>query len=360
MVPLMSIETESSHSDQAGQAEAPVAAQQPGQSTESTAPPKGLVQLDADALEKLLMADGSSPAATPQAHPTETDAPPVPESAKEAAADGTEVLSQADAAAAAVEEAGPAEPPADKHADKLQKRFDELTAARKAAEAKAAELEQRLNALEAKKPEADTAPRSDPSNPFSATRTLADLEAINRAALNYLDWAEENPAGGDWDGKPQTEEEVRANRKFARATVHQWVPSQTRRVAEYQRDFAPAHQAAATRFPWLTDPHTPEAQMAARVMERLPALKWEPMAEMWMGYVIEGARADLARQQAAAKPVSATPKKAPPPTAGAPSAARPAVPQARPKTSDAGYDRWRKSGAPEDFESAMAAELRGG
>lgn len=200
-----------------------------------------------------------------------------------------------------------------------QKRIDKLTAARKAAEAKAAQLEAEINALKQKldaKPAVDDAPvRPTPDNPYLHLQTQADVDSAISEARKVRRWAEEHPDGTtvrDANGKENeySAEDIRRIKLNAIDALEEHLPKQLQYVqARAQID----PQAEAT-YNWWKDKTSREYQAAQNMLKAFPELRKFPDYKMVVGDYLRGAQAresEYARQksgQAAAKPAV---KKAP-------------------------------------------------
>jgi len=232
----------------------------------------------------------------------------------------TQQTSDEETSEAEAPEAKAEEPAAEEGLPKgAQKRIDKLTAARKAAEAKAAQLEAEINALKQKldaKPAVDDAPvRPTPDNPYLHLQTQADVDSAISEARKVRRWAEEHPDGTtvrDANGK-ETEysaEDIRRIKLNAIDALEEHLPRQL----QYVQARAQIDPQAESTYSWWKDKTSREYQAAQNMLKAFPELRKFPDYKMVVGDYLRGAQAresEYARQksgQAAAKPAV---KKAP-------------------------------------------------
>jgi len=206
----------------------------------------------------------------------------------------TQPLSDEDVAEAEAPEL-PSEEPAEEGLPKgAQKRIDKLTAARKAAEAKATQLEAEINSLKQKldaKPAIEEAPtRPTPSNPYLHLQMQADVEKAFAEAKRVKRWAESNPDGTtvtDANGKETdySAEDIRTIRFNAEDALDTHLPKQL----IYVQARAQIDPQAESTYKWWKDKTSREYQVAQSMLNTFPELRKFPDYKMVVGDYIRGA-----------------------------------------------------------------------
>jgi hypothetical protein len=222
-------------------------------------------------------ADEQSPETEPQEVVDETTAPePSPEAETE-----TEETAPADPAEA------PAEDPADAKPDKsgLQKRIDEITAAKSEAERQVAELREQLAAANHKP--------LDPTNPFSLVDTEADLDAAVEREQQFMEWIyanESNPEGADLpDGKGGTVHfDLEQIRQMKVNTYRVLRTADKRR--EFLRDKSQREAVAAEAYPWLRSTKDGLGAEVQQLIEHRPQLRQSADYRLLAADAVVGAR----------------------------------------------------------------------
>jgi hypothetical protein len=198
-----------------------------------------------------------------------------------------------------------------------QKRIDKLTALRKEAEAKAAQLEAQIADLTLKlntRPATEDAPvKATPDNPYLHLQSQAEVDAAFAEARRVRRWCEENADGAtvkDKVGK-ETEysaEDVRRIKLNALDALEEHLPKQL----QYVNTRSQIDPMAESEYQWWKDRTTREYAIAQNMLKAFPEIRKFPDYKMVIGDYIRGAaerESNYAKQKTAAtKPVV---KKAP-------------------------------------------------
>ncbi len=296
----------------------------------------------------------------PEPEPTTESAEATEKTPDDAAADAAEEKGKDDVLSQDEPEAETSEPtaePSDRgelEYPKFKKRVDQLTAQKKEAQAKIAELESKLVELQSKPEPATTpAPASTPSNPFQHVQSYAALKAEEANAEQVIEWCDANEDGAvlkQNDGEREyTSQEVRAIRRNAEKALRKDLPAHS----EYLRAREHFDHQAVEAYAWWKDKAAGEYQAAAQLLRVFPEMAKFPDYKISVGDFIEGRRARMAK---ASKPTpAAAPRKAPAqPTAPA---AQPAPVEPSAARSDAARKRFAQSGNVDDLAKLIAADL---
>ncbi len=313
----------------------------------------------------------SKPAPEPEPEPTKesaaaTEEPPADAAAVADAETGTETaLSQSNEPKAeeASEPAPEESDPSELEYPKFQKRVNQLTAQKKEAQAKIAELEAQLVEAQARaKAQAEgPAPAPEPAapptaeNPFLHITTWAALKREEANAESVIEWCDANEDGavvreGDSE-REYSGKEVRDIRRAADRALRKHIPAQQ----EYLRQREHFDQRAADEYRWWTDKSSPEYQQAANVLRVFPEIARFPDFKLTLGDFVVGHKVRTAKgAQAKASPVE-TPRKAPPQPAAP--AAQPVPPDPSRARSDASRSRFNKTGSVDDLAKLIASSM---
>lgn len=283
--------------------------------------------------------------------------------------DPAEDVSEADdAKSEAEEEQDEDEETEDVPREKIQRRIDKLTAARKSAEEKAAALAAEAEEAKAKVAEYEAqlneaarpvlSPTAD--NPLADVDTQEALDAkiksaqeVRRWALRHTDGAEVKKPDGStvWIDSDQVKDYlVKADDVL---TLH--APARQQWLAQR----APAVEAAKNLFPDIFKQGTQMHQAFTATVKQAPELLKLPQAEYWVGLALLGEQTLMAKQGAeaakakAAKKVSSSKEIAKTPTPAQP------VSAAKSSTSSKGQKALRalRGDSMDDIESFVASAL---
>lgn len=252
--------------------------------------------------------------------------------------------------------------------EKIQRRIDKLTAARKSAEEKAAALAAEAEEAKAKVAEYEAqlneaarpvlSPTAD--NPLADVDTQEALDAkiksaqeVRRWALRHTDGAEVKKPDGStvWIDSDQVKDYlVKADDVL---TLH--APARQQWLAQR----APAVEAAKNLFPDIFKKGTQMHQAFTATVKQAPELLKLPQAEYWVGLALLGEQTLMAKQGAeaakakAAKKVSSSKEIAKTPTPAQP------VSAAKSSTSNKGQKALRalRGDSMDDIESFVASAL---
>lgn len=269
------------------------------------------------------------------------------------------------------EPAAEEEPPAEgKTPAWAQKRFDELTAARRTAEDEARQLREQNATLKAA---ATGAGQASPLDFIDTPEQLAELELDTK---KLKDWAIRNRNGGKLGEVEYTAEQVAQIEATTTAQLDSDIPARMQYVqAKRQYD-----QVAAQAYPWLNDTKQGHGATVAAVLERYPQLRALPnyrlaLANAMMGEKLRAAGIVIddaliarlvkekgpAKAAASTKPAASTPAAAPlrkPPLAPGRAGAMPPRSTPRAAAVRAAEDRvTRPDSSMDDLERSIAAKL---
>jgi hypothetical protein len=184
----------------------------------------------------------------------------------------------------------------------VQKRINKLVAAKKAAQAKLQEQEERLavmqRELEAAKSLTVVARQQNISPQAEALNTIAEVQAEYKRAVDVLLWCEENVEGGEIPGPEGpieiTDKQVRDMKRLAIRTKEVDLPA---RMAYLQQQASVAPKIAQS-FPWLNKPESEEYQAASTLLRDFPEIRRRPDYLHLAGIFVEGLKAYSQRQAA--------------------------------------------------------------
>jgi hypothetical protein len=256
----------------------------------------------------------------------------------------------------------------------VQKRIDELTAAKKASDAM-------VEQLKAAKPEATeppapvVVPLDNPDDKTATVRSESDLDRVENEARNALDFIEEHRIQIQKallrdedtvtiDGQTVPVERLVKAEREAKRHLDRYIPA--------RRQFLKAHVEAVSKaqsvLPALFDKATPEYQEYQAFKRANPAFNALPNADHVYALFLKGQAAIKSEQEAAAKkPVTPAAAKAPK-TAGDTGAASPAKPAAsRTQSSEKtrikaelekAEKKFRQSGSQSDYSQVLVLQSR--
>lgn len=140
----------------------------------------------------------------------------------------------------------------------------------------AEEVERLTNEVETLRKQLNEQPAPQtPSESLQSLKTVADVERRQRQLETVMDWCEDNPEGGTYNGQEFSQDDVRVARAAARTELRQM--PQRRQQLEQQADFGRKQQAAKAQarklFPHLSDADNSETQAVSALLESQPWLK---------------------------------------------------------------------------------------
>lgn len=223
--------------------------------------------------------DADAEAMQPDEDPDAADADTEDTQPEEAAADeSAEETAPSDEAAAeagaseegqeepAAEEPSPEEEPKGKTPEWAQKRFDELTAARKTAEEEAKTLREQNAALKA------AAQGTLQGSPLDFIDTPQQLDDLRRDTEKLNTWAIRNRNGGTLGEREYSAEEVAAIEAETASQLRTAIPERAQYVQAKQH----YDQVARQTYPWLNDTKQGDGATVQGVLERYPQLRALP------------------------------------------------------------------------------------
>ena len=195
----------------------------------------------------------------------------------------------------------------------VQKRINKLVAAKKDAQAKLHEQEQRLalmqQELEATKASIPTV-RQEINSEFEKITSVQELENKFKQAVNVIVWCEQNPDGGEismpnGETIEVTSREVQTMKSAAIKNKDLEIPARYQYLQQQQA----ADPAIIQDFPWYKKPESQEFQAAMALLRDFPEIKRRPDWKHLAGIVVEGLKAYTERKS---KPATTAPiKRAP-------------------------------------------------
>ena len=181
----------------------------------------------------------------------------------------------------------------------VQKRTDTLTAKRREAEARIAELEEKIKLMEAKETEVST-PRNykDQANPYSNLNSRAEIEAEIAQARQVRRWCEENADGvvitqENGEEKIYSAEDVRRIKINAMDALDEHLPKRAQYItAKEQID-----KVAESEYKWYKDRSSKELQIAQNFIKAFPEITRFPDYKIVVGDYIRGMKAREGQRQ---------------------------------------------------------------
>ena len=330
----------------------------------------GEVDVLATALGDLGLEPEPAKAAKSEASESESDLSQDEEDKPESAEDPAEDVSEADDAKSEADEEQDADEESedDVPREKIQRRIDKLTAARKSAEEKATALAAEAEEAKAKVAEYEAqlneaarpvlSPTAD--NPLADVDTQDALDAKIKSAQEVRRWALRNTDGAEVkkpDGSTVWVDSDQVKDYLLKAddviSIHG--PARQQWLAQRQ----PAVEAAKNLFPDIFRKGTPMHQAFTATVKQAPELLKLPQAEYWVGLALLGEQTLMAKQGAAeakakaAKKVSSSKEIAKTPTPAQP------VSATKSSTSNKGQKALRalRGDSMDDIESFVASAL---
>ena len=330
----------------------------------------GEVDVLATALGDLGLEPEPAKAVKSEASESEGDLSQDEEDKPESAEDPAQDVSEADDAKSDAEEEQDADEESedDVPREKIQRRIDKLTAARKSAEEKATALAAEAEEAKAKVAEYEAqlneaarpvlSPTAD--NPLADVDTQDALDAKIKSAQEVRRWALRNTDGATVkkpDGSTVWVDSDQVKDYLLKAddviSIHG--PARQQWLAQRQ----PAVEAAKNLFPDIFRKGTPMHQAFTATVKQAPELLKLPQAEYWVGLALLGEQTLMAKQGAAeakakaAKKVSSSKEIAKTPTPAQP------VSAAKSSTSNKGQKALRalRGDSMDDIESFVASAL---
>ena len=164
---------------------------------------------------------------------------------------------ESEPAAEAAPEPKPSAEPEQKPHDGVQRRIDELTAARRTAEAEVATLRERLAAAESGSRQTGTG--------LDMVNDLPTLERERDALLDLHEWVAANPEGGQFNGREISGEDARRISANVLRVLTRDLPAREKWLLARDQE----EQQARTVYPWLADS---SAGLGAEVSAKLQAV----------------------------------------------------------------------------------------
>ena len=257
--------------------------------------------------------------------PPEPEPEAVPEKSEEVVAEVAEeipaatdtevnedVLSQ-DVESKKDEASEPASDPAEFEYPKFQKRVDALTAQKKEAQAKIAEMEKEMETLRATHAEEtpDPAPviAADTDDMFAKANNWDELKRTEASVENMLEWCNANPHGAvvknsDGTEKDYSEDDIRYNKSRFEKALRKQLPARL----DYLKARQHFDQQAVETYAWWKDKSSSDYQHAAGLLRVFPELSKFPDYKLLLGDFMVGFKGRTGNKKAA---VQAVVKKAP-------------------------------------------------
>jgi hypothetical protein len=185
--------------------------------------------------------------------------------------------------------------------------FGDLKRGHKLAARHAEEVEQLRQENESLKQKLEAGTTTAPGGEAGLYKTVDDVVKREQQLQKVLDWCEDNPEGGEFNGQEFTAAEVKDARRKARDEIKYALPGrkeQLQQQAQQQAQFTKAQQQARgevlKNFPALKDPDNTETQAVNKMLHEVPMLKTmfispELAALTWLRGE-QALRADLAKR----------------------------------------------------------------
>lgn len=247
--------------------------------------------------------------ATPEGESEEEAPEPEPVPISEEAPQGEE----SEPAAEAAPEPKPSAEPEQKPNDGVQRRIDELTAARRTAEAEVATLRERLAAAESGSRQTGTG--------LDMVNDLPTLERERDALLDLHEWVAANPEGGQFNGREISGEDARRISANVLRVLTRDLPAREKWLLARDQE----EQQARTVYPWLGNSSEGLGAEVSAKLQAVPGLqKLAPGYRLLAADAVVGARLRAAgvkvtpewleKVAAGAKPAHAASRSVMPPT----------------------------------------------
>ena len=154
-------------------------------------------------------------------------------------------------------------------------------------------------------------PRPTAENPYAYMQNQDEVEGEEQLVEEWIEWCEDNPDGGERDGKDYTDEDVRSIRKACRKAQSKHLPAQRR----YVEKLSQYTQVAEQIYPFWGKPYSQEHQVAKEMLKQVPGIMNDPSYKIIVGDALYGRamREQMANEMRNGKGKrQTTPKKAPP------------------------------------------------
>ena len=206
-----------------------------------------------------------------------------------------------------------------------QKRIDKLTRNWREAEERVKAQDERIRYLEdmARDNQTQVKPTATAENPYAYMQSQEEVDAEEQLVEEWLDWCEDNPDGGERDGKDIDDAQVRDIKKACRKAQSKHLPAQRMYVDKLNQFNSLAEQI----YPFWTKPYSQEHQIAKTMLKSVPGVMHDPSYKIIIGDALYGRamREQMAEKMRTGNRAT-TPKKAPPqpstPSASVPSQTR--------------------------------------
>ena len=232
----------------------------------------------------------------------------------------------------------------------VKKRIDKLTAKRKEAEAKVAELEAQMERL--RQEAATPAKGSDAKNPYAHLQTPEQVQKELEQAKSVRRWCEMNPDGAtvkdaNGDETDYSSEDIRAIKVKALDAIEEHLPKQSQYIQNYQQ----MEQVANKEYPWWKDNSAREKFIAEKFLEAFPEIKRFPDYKIVIGDYIRG----IQSRASASKKAGTAPARAP--SQPRPTSAPMKSSSKNEAVAQAAKASFRKSGSSDDLASVIASKF---
>lgn len=159
-------------------------------------------------------------------------------------------------------------------------------------------------------------PAADPEptdlNPITNVKDGATLRKVKRETHELLEFAEENPEGGTFQGKEFDAAQVRDLRRQARRALDIWIPERAEQLARstaIRQQQTQARQLTVQDFPYLNDGEHQDTKVARQLLAAEPALAGRVNADYLALCIARGNRelqSDLAKRKAGGLPANSS------------------------------------------------------
>ena len=167
-----------------------------------------------------------------------------------------------------------------------QRRINKLTKNWREAEDRVKHQDERIRYLESQaqdKPD-QVKPRPTADNPYAYMSNQEEVEGEEQLVEEWIEWCEDNPDGGEREGKDYTDEDVRGIKKACRKAQSKHLPAQRR----YVEKLSQYTQLAETIYPFWGKPYSQEHQIAKEMLKSVPGIMNDPSYKIIVGDALYG------------------------------------------------------------------------
>lgn len=167
-----------------------------------------------------------------------------------------------------------------------QKRIDKLTRNWREAQDTVKHQEERIRYLESMAKDNNSQVRPNPTsdNPYAYMQSAGEVESEEQLVEEWLDWCEDNPDGGERDGKDYTDDDVKSIRKACRKAQSRHLPAQR----QYVEKLSQFNSVAEQIYPFWAKPYSQEHKVAQDMLKQVPGVMNDPSYKIIIGDALYG------------------------------------------------------------------------